>query len=141
MERKDWKNKYAAENPAAYRKYQREYRQRRRLEDPEFRKRTSRHAFESLNKDNPTAVFQWMEHIPPNVLEAYKLQETCEICGDEFKSTIDKCLDHDHATGIARGALCRQCNAGLGQFRDNLQILRNAIKYLENTIKEHQDAQ
>ena len=40
-------------------------------------------------------------------------------------------LDHDHNTGKIGMFLCRQCNAGLGFFRDNPQILRLAADYLE----------
>jgi hypothetical protein len=127
MDRKDWKNKWAAENPDAYKKYQREYRQKRRLEDPEFRERIVRHMF----KDEADVGRKWVEHIPERILESFKAQKTCEICGIEFGEKVTKCLDHNHITRIARGALCRQCNSALGQLRDNIQILNNAIAYLQ----------
>ena len=40
-------------------------------------------------------------------------------------------VDHDHLTNEFRGLLCNGCNKGLGLFRDNIQSLNNAIKYLE----------
>ena len=53
----------------------------------------------------------------------------CAICN----SKIDKKshLDHCHETSRVRGILCQSCNLGLGRFKDNVEFLKNAIKYLE----------
>ncbi len=56
---------------------------------------------------------------------------SCSICGvpaAELKKRMS--VDHDHATGKVRALLCHHCNAGLGYFKDNEQILTKAIKYL-----------
>ena len=50
----------------------------------------------------------------------------CQICG----GTKPLCVDHDHATGIIRGMLCRECNTALGLMKDNTELLRKAINYL-----------
>lgn len=59
----------------------------------------------------------------------------CDICGtskDENKKGL--AVDHCHKTGKIRGLLCGNCNNGIGRFKDNIQILENAVKYLkENT--------
>jgi hypothetical protein len=59
-------------------------------------------------------------------LEAKTLTE-CVICG----LTRPVVIDHDHSTGDVRGGLCQNCNLGLGQFKDDPELLRMAALYLE----------
>lgn len=58
----------------------------------------------------------------------------CAICGQLFDSSQTKTpnIDHCHTTGKVRGILCPLCNKGLGNFKDNTDILRRAISYLEH---------
>lgn len=51
----------------------------------------------------------------------------CLICNDKVKL----CVDHNHTTGQLRGLLCRFCNPMIGFCREDINILRKAIKYLE----------
>ena len=55
----------------------------------------------------------------------------CAICNSPFENPSDACVDHNHRTDEIRGLLCRQCNAALGLFKDDSEILNNAMKYLE----------
>lgn len=54
----------------------------------------------------------------------------CDICG-RFATDKKLVVDHCHRTGKNRGVLCSQCNAGLGQFRDDPTLLRQAALYAE----------
>jgi hypothetical protein len=51
----------------------------------------------------------------------------CAIC----LSPRPQHVDHDHRTGRVRGILCFACNAALGQMKDQPQVLRRAVDYLE----------
>lgn len=59
-------------------------------------------------------------------------KDLCAICHQPEKETCYRlCIDHNHTTQKVRGLLCRNCNAGLGQFKDNLEIMKSAVNYLE----------
>jgi hypothetical protein len=57
----------------------------------------------------------------------------CAVC-HTTRSLLS--VDHDHLSGKPRGLLCFQCNSGLGQFKDDLQLCLNAILYLRRTIQD-----
>jgi hypothetical protein len=57
-------------------------------------------------------------------------ENKCKICGNVFKNARDTHVDHDHNTGKLREILCRKCNYGLGNFKDNVYIMQKAIDYL-----------
>ena len=55
----------------------------------------------------------------------------CGICNKFLGHDTSKMqLDHNHKTGKIRLILCPQCNSGLAFFKDNIESLRSAIKYL-----------
>ena len=51
----------------------------------------------------------------------------CAICGRLLTKAN---IDHDHASGLIRGALCWNCNVMLGRARDSIDRLQKAIAYL-----------
>ena len=56
----------------------------------------------------------------------------CAICHrpqEDFKKRF--CVDHDHLTNKIRGILCDNCNLILGHANDDINILSEAIQYIE----------
>lgn len=51
----------------------------------------------------------------------------CAICHKQDRLVIDHC----HKTNLIRKLLCFKCNVLLGNALDNIEILKNAITYLE----------
>ncbi|MGW1071364.1 endonuclease domain-containing protein [Streptomyces sp. NPDC002537] len=66
----------------------------------------------------------------------------CGICGvEECPSGKELAVDHNHeccrTSGrscgeCVRGALCRKCNMLLGMVKDDVEILKRAVAYLES---------
>ena len=55
----------------------------------------------------------------------------CAICGqDETRFKKKLVIDHDHSTGAVRQLLCNMCNHGIGNFKDDIDLMANAIKYI-----------
>ena len=57
----------------------------------------------------------------------------CAICGRSpySKRFTRLAVDHDHQSGSIRGLLCHRCNVGIGMFDDRPEVLRRAIRYLD----------
>ncbi|HDU5574535.1 TPA: endonuclease VII domain-containing protein [Klebsiella aerogenes] len=61
---------------------------------------------------------------------------SCAICGEKetikFRGKLKNlCVDHCHSSGKIRGLLCSSCNRGIGLLKDDPNLLRKAINYLE----------
>lgn len=54
----------------------------------------------------------------------------CAICANKMSGRLDICVDHNHTTKQVRQLLCRKCNSGLGQFKENPTIMARAIEYV-----------
>jgi hypothetical protein len=54
----------------------------------------------------------------------------CAICHRATGKTRRLSVDHDHATGLVRGLLCRPCNDMLGHARDSVEFFLVAAAYL-----------
>lgn len=61
-----------------------------------------------------------------------KQKGKCGVCGCRPpKGDHSFHIDHNHRTGKVRGLLCRRCNNGLGFFRDQVRLIRKAVRYLK----------
>lgn len=54
----------------------------------------------------------------------------CPIC----LSARARHVDHDHETGKVRGVLCSNCNSALGHIRDDPDVMRRAMAYVEGNV-------
>jgi len=69
-----------------------------------------------------------------------KQNNTCAICNSPETATLKKngkikklSVDHNHITNKIRGLLCINCNRGIGSFKDDVEKLKRAILYLEQS--------
>ena len=57
----------------------------------------------------------------------------CPICNKRTIAGITSkvVLDHNHLNGEVRGWICDSCNTGIGRFKDDIQLMKKAIKFIE----------
>lgn len=93
------------------------------------RRPSCRHCRKTLEGQSPTPKEKrrWLTTKPH--LEPFE----CPICGKRTIAgvTCNVDLDHNHRTGEIRGWICDSCNTGIGRFKDDIQLLKRAIKYVE----------
>lgn len=79
--------------------------------------------------------FKWRYGITLNEFnEMSKTQnDKCAICSKPKEENLKGRLfiDHSHKTGKIRKLLCNNCNSGIGQFKEDVNLLQYAINYLE----------
>jgi hypothetical protein len=52
----------------------------------------------------------------------------CDISQVDIKQRL--CVDHCHITGLVRGLLCHNCNLGIGNLKDSVDLFKKTINYL-----------
>ena len=73
-------------------------------------------------------------NFPPELFEARfdEQGKICAICKSPNAGGRGAFhADHNHQTNQPRGVLCHNCNVALGNFKDDPELLKAAIEYLE----------
>lgn len=81
---------------------------------------------------------RWRYGIAPAEYDALLARQDgkCAICR-ETPNGEALSVDHNHHTGAVRGLLCRQCNAGIGLFNEDPNLIRQAIAYVGSHRATH----
>lgn len=58
---------------------------------------------------------------------------SCYTCGKHKDDVGSKglCIDHCHETNTVRGLLCGPCNTALGLLKEDIEIMKKLINYVE----------
>ena len=115
---------YTTENKEKVRKYKKDYYYANR------EKCIERDRKNSLKRKYNVTV-EWYE------AQLEKQNGKCMICGATESGGISSTLhvDHNHKTGQIRDLLCRPCNTGIGLFKENTDLLKKAIEYVNRHSK------
>ena len=93
---------------------------------------------EERNKESRRNYFKKKYGILPEQKEAMLVAQNrlCAICKAEVNMRTGH-LDHCHEPFQIREILCGRCNPGLGNFRDNPELLEKAATYLRRHHPKH----
>jgi Recombination endonuclease VII len=115
---KTCRNKHSVDshkrNPEGTKQYQRDWMRKQRAENPE---RLQDYHF---RKDYGITIEERNAKLE-------KQNHCCAVCKRLMENPH---VDHDHETDQIRDLLCRECNSGLGFFKDDVLILESALAYL-----------
>jgi len=120
------------DNKEHVRKYSREYDQKRRDEDPEYRARRNEQGRKSCEKRAATIkdTYRLKKYgvSPERYAELHEeCSGVCLIC--EKVDKTDLSIDHHHETGEVRGLLCRSCNLMVGNLEKHVDVLEKMLIY------------
>ena len=101
------------------------------------KKRSDCRACDSMLAKDRKEIMKTAPPVPDNY--------ACPICektegqlNEDINPTLRKkgrpwVMDHDHKLKVFRGWLCRKCNLGCGNFKDDPVLLEKAAKYLKES--------
>lgn len=89
-------------------------------------------------RDGKSRNKQLLKRYGITIMEYDKLlisqNNSCAICKTHVSELSKRlAVDHCHTTKKVRGLLCYNCNTGLGRFKDDTNIMSEAISYLNNS--------
>lgn len=61
-----------------------------------------------------------------------KQNGVCAICKNTCSVFPRLSVDHCHITGKVRGLLCNYCNVAIGSFREDPEIIKSAMQYVQS---------
>lgn len=129
--RRAWNREYYQRN----REKRDAYRKKWRLRNLEYQRKAEKKRKEKYFS-NP--IFKERERLRKNAkrrgvtVEQYIAleKESCGVCGKRYKGVRSMVVDHCHRSGVVRGTLCRKCNAGIGMFNDDPDLLYKAAEWV-----------
>ncbi len=127
---------YYSDYQKSHQKLLNERTRNRMKNDPEYREKINKRQklWREKNKEKMALMKKKsvLKHQYGLTLEEYQTllenqDNKCAICS---RNSVKLCVDHDHKTGKTRGLLCHACNRAIGLLKENIDILENAIKYV-----------
>ena len=126
---RQYETKYRKENSEAVKEGVRKWHKENKERIKEYRiANFKREKFRSIMKNYGVSEDMFYERL-------FLQDNSCAICGTVFTEGVNPYVDHCHSTNVFRGLLCMICNTGLGHFKDNIDNLIKATKYLQEAEK------
>jgi hypothetical protein len=127
-EKKDkWRSKNKEKTQLIYKKYNNKTTTKQKLKEY-YQKNKNNWKNNNLQKKYKISLDEYNDLLQ-------KQNFKCAICHTERCSSGKSfAVDHDHKNGKVRGLLCKNCNLGLGLFKDNIEIVKKVILYLETNL-------
>ena len=60
-----------------------------------------------------------------------KQDNACAVCRKPLSPGVGRHVDHCHFTKKVRGILCMDCNIAIGRLKEDPELFRAALAYLE----------
>lgn len=114
--------------------YMKEYSKRYRQENKERKRELCRNHYykhhETSKKKKRESYRRVKYGVEPDQYQQMLEQQEnrCGICLEDMDRP---CIDHCHTTGKVRELLCVACNAGIGNAKEDVVILRSMIDYVQ----------